>query len=89
MRDLAIRFVQDKNMREHIPTIRPYARSTNDIIRIAAIVALSEWGDEESRPAMEEAANSTVVRVQRCGQAAMKRLDNATKSAQTAVPPAN
>jgi len=65
MRDMAIRCAHDKNLREHIPTIRPYARSTNDVIRIAAIVALSQWGDEESRPAMEEAAKSAVVRVQR------------------------
>jgi HEAT repeat protein len=84
MRDLAIRCAHEKNMREHIPAIRGYARSTNDIIRIAAIVALSEWGDETSRPAFEDAAQSSTVRLRRCGQAALKRLDS-VKSAQTAA----
>lgn len=74
MRDLAIRCASEKNMKECIPAIRPLARSTNDIIRIAAIVALSQWGDQESRPAIEAAATSSVVRVQRCAKAALARL---------------
>ncbi len=80
MRDFAIHVAQDKNMREHIPVIRPYARSTNDIIRIAAIVALSQWGDNESRPAIEEAATSRVVRVQRCAKAALAKLDKSNSA---------
>jgi hypothetical protein len=75
-----------KNMREHIPAIRNYARSANDVIRIAAIVALSQWGDEESRPACEEAAKSTVVRLQHCGQAALKRLDSAKPAKPDTMP---
>jgi len=75
MRDLAIRLAQDKKMRELIPLIRPHARSTNEIIRIAAIVALSQWGDAASRPAFEDAAASQRVRLQRAGTAALARLD--------------
>ena len=80
MRDLAIHCAQENDLRAQIPTIRLYSRSTNDIIRIAALVALSQWGDEESRPAIEEAATSPVVRLQHCGQAALKRLDAAKAS---------
>ncbi|MEO5368151.1 MAG: hypothetical protein H7831_17725 [Magnetococcus sp. WYHC-3] len=75
MRDLAIRIAQTKNLREQIPCIRPYLTSTNDTIRIAAIVALSQWGDQESRPAIEVAATSSVVRVQLCAKAALARLN--------------
>ncbi|MCY3018397.1 MAG: HEAT repeat domain-containing protein [Planctomycetota bacterium] len=72
--DLAIRCVYELGLREHIPTIRKYARDPNDVVRIAAIVALSQWGDEESRPAFEEAAQSKTVRLQRAGKAALERL---------------
>jgi len=77
VRDLAIRLAQDKNMRELIPLIRPYAHATNEIIRIAAIVALSQWSDEESRPAFEAAASSSGTRLQRAGTAALARLEKA------------
>jgi HEAT repeat protein len=80
MRDFAIRIAYDYNRRELIPLIRPYAHSTNDIIRIAAIVALSQWGDEESRPAFEEAASSPGIRLQRAGTAALARLATAPAS---------
>ncbi|MCY3019445.1 MAG: HEAT repeat domain-containing protein [Planctomycetota bacterium] len=78
--DLAIRCVYELGLREHIPTIRKYARDPNDVVRIAAIVALSQWGDEESRPAFEEAAQSKTVRLQRAGKAALERLDHAKKA---------
>jgi HEAT repeat protein len=74
-RDLAIRCVQEQGLRKHLPTVRKYVRDPNDVTRIAAIVALSDWGDEESRPAFEEAAKSNVVRLQRAGKAALQRLD--------------
>jgi len=73
-RDLAIRCVHDLNMKEYIPTIRKYLYDPDEVIRIAAIVALSQWGDEESRPAFEAAAKSDTVRLQRAGQAALTRL---------------
>ncbi|MBE7465512.1 MAG: HEAT repeat domain-containing protein [Planctomycetes bacterium] len=75
VRDLAIRCVYDLNLREHLPLIRNHVRNPNETIRIAAIVALSYWKDEESRSAFEEAAESSVVRLQRAGKAAMNRLD--------------
>ena len=74
-RDLAIRCVYDLELRAEIPTVRTYVRSPNEIIQIAAIVALSQWDDEESRSAFQEAAASKIVRVQRCGKAALQRLD--------------
>lgn len=77
VRDLAIRCVHELNLREHIPAIRKYVRDPNDVVRIAAIVALSQWGDEESRPAFEEAAQSKTVRLQRAGKAALERIEKA------------
>jgi HEAT repeat protein len=74
-RDLAIRCVHDLDLRDQIPAVRKYVRHPDNVIRIAAIVALSQWGDEESRPAFEEAAQSKTVRLQRAGKAAMERLD--------------
>jgi HEAT repeat protein len=73
-RDLAIRCVHDLNMKEYIPTIRKYLYDPDEVIRIAAIVALSQWGDEESRPAFSAAAKSDSIRLQRAGQAALTRL---------------
>ena len=52
----AIRCVREFDLREHIPTIRTYLRDGDEVVRVAAIVTLSQWGDEESRPAIEEAA---------------------------------
>jgi hypothetical protein len=71
----AIACVQSLGLKEHLSTIRQYARDPNEVIRIAAIVALSDWRDEASRPAFEEAAKSSSARLQRCGAAALKRLD--------------
>jgi len=48
---------------------------TDEVIRIAAVVALSQWEDEQSRPAFEKAAESQSVRLQRAGKAALKRLE--------------
>jgi len=84
--DLAIRLIYDLDRRQQIPSIRRYTRDGNETVRIAAIVALSQWGDEESRPAFEEAAKSKVVRLQRAGNAALKRLDQAKQTAATQAP---
>ena len=72
--DLAIRCVKQLGLKEHIPTIRPFLSSTNEPARIAAIVTLSEWGDEESLPAFEEAAASKSKRIKRAGQRALDHL---------------
>ncbi len=77
VRDLAIRCVQELDLREYMPEIRKHIRASNEVVRIAAIVALSQWGDEESRPAFEEAAKLSSVRLQRAGKAALERLDKA------------
>lgn len=77
VRDLAIRCVKELDRKETIPTIRKYLRNSNEVICIAAIVALSEWGDEESRAAFEDASRSKIVRIQRAGKAALQRLEQA------------
>ena len=71
----SIECVQNLGLKEHIPAIRQYAKDSNEVVRIAAIVCLSDWRDEESRPAFEAAAKSSNIRLQRCGQAALKRMD--------------
>lgn len=73
--DLAIRCMRELNLRETIPAIRPFLASTNESARIAAIVTLSEWKDEPSRKAIEEAAQSPVLRVQRAGVAGLDRFN--------------
>lgn len=85
VRDLAIRCIHKLDLREHIPTVRKYSRGPTNVIRIAAINTLSQWGDEESRLAFEEAAKSSNVRLQRAGKAAVARLDK--RRAQSRVAP--
>jgi hypothetical protein len=75
VRDLAIRCVRELGLREHIPVIRGFLRDENEVVHIAAIVTLGQWGDEKSRPAFEEAATSQSSRLQRAGRLALKRLD--------------
>ena len=75
VRDLAIRCLHMLSLKKYIPAIRQYLYDKNEVIRIAAIVSLSQWGDRESRDAFEKAANSKSVRLQRAGKAALKRLD--------------
>jgi len=79
LRDAAIRCVRELGLRDHIPTIRKYLRDKNDVVRIAAILTLSQWGDEESRSGIEEAAKSGSFRLRRCAKVALKRLDRAAK----------
>jgi HEAT repeat protein len=79
VRDLAIRCVKLLDLKQYMPTIRQYLYDKNEVIRIAAIVALSQWQDEQSRPAFEKAVNSKSVRLQRAGKAALKRLDEKKK----------
>jgi len=82
MRDLAIRILHTKNMREQIPQIRPYLTSTNDVLRIAAMDVLGKWGDQESRAAMEAAQKEGSYRVKLCATAALKNLGEPKKPAE-------
>lgn len=75
VRDLAIRIIRERGLRDELPTIRRLARDKDTVIRIAALVTLAEWRDKESRPLMGAAAESDNVRLQRCGKLALKRLD--------------
>jgi HEAT repeat protein len=88
LRDAAIRCVRELGLREHIPTIRKYLRDKSDVVRIVAIVTLSEWGDEESRPAIEEAAKSGSFRLRRSGEMALKRLNRAADANDGTAPDA-
>jgi len=86
VRDAAIRYVRELGLREHAPIIRKYLRDENDVVRIAAIVTLSQWGDKESRPAIEEAGKSQSYRLRRCAKMALKRLDRAARTAEGVKP---
>jgi HEAT repeat protein len=76
VRDLAVRCLFDSNRREFLPKFRTLANDPAEPVRIAAIVALSSWGDQESRPAFEACASSNSVRLQLAGKAALQRLNN-------------
>ena len=86
LRDVAIHCVSELDLREFLLAVRKHARDANEVARIAAIVTLSQWGDEESRPAIEEAAKSDSFRLRRCAEMALKRLDRAGKAADSAQP---
>jgi hypothetical protein len=86
LRDMAIRCMATLNLREHAPEIRGYLRDTNEVIRIAAIVALSEWGDLESRSAFEEASRLPHERIQRAGKVALAKLDRLEAPASQPAP---
>jgi HEAT repeat protein len=67
-----VRCLHELDARETIPQIRLLARDSNEAVRISAIVALSDWSDEESTPAFEEAAVSPNKRLQRAGLMALQ-----------------
>lgn len=74
VKDLAIRCVHEAQMRELIPDVRRYSKHSNEVIRIAAIAALSQWNDHESIAAFEEASENSSPRIQRAGKMAMERI---------------
>lgn len=73
--DLLIRCAKEAGLTDLIPTIRPLAYSTNDVVRIAAVNVLAQWRDEASRPAFEEASRSAVPRLQRAGTLALTLME--------------
>ncbi len=89
VRDAAIRCAQKLGLREHIPTIRKYLRDDSEVVRIAAIVTLSQWGDEGSRPAIKEATKSESFRLRRCAEMALKRLARAAEQPDAPAPDAD
>ena len=46
-----------------LAAVRKYSRYPNEVVRVAAIWALSEWGDTESIPAMKESAESCPISI--------------------------
>lgn len=81
IRAIAIRCARLQDKRDQIPVIRTHARDPDEVVCIAALVALSEWGDVESRAACESAVKSTSKRLQTCGRLALERLDKASQKA--------
>ena len=77
VRDAAIRCVRELGLREYAPMVRKYLHDENEVVRIAAIVTLAQWGDKQSRPAIEEAAQTDSPRLRRCAELALKRLEQA------------
>ena len=73
--DILIRCAKEAQLTDLIPTIRPLAYSENQVVRIAAVNVLAQWKDEASRPAFEEANRSTITRIQRAGELAIRLLD--------------
>jgi hypothetical protein len=69
-----IRCCYDLKLKENIPAIRPFARDSNEVVRIAALVVLSDWRDKESLPAMQEAAESKSGRLSGCGKMAVAKM---------------
>ena len=73
-RDLAIRCVKELDLKQHIPGVRKCLQDKNESVRVAAIAALSGWGDVQSRSAFEEAAMSDSPRLRRAGKAALAKF---------------
>jgi HEAT repeat protein len=86
VRDVAINCVYRLNLREHIGTIRSYVHDENPDVQIAALKALSTWGDAASREAIAEAARSTDPRVRRAAEGALRRLDRVKRKARGTTP---
>jgi len=63
------------DLKDQTPKLRDFLLSTNEAARIAAMVTLSQWKDEQSRAAFQQATQSVnSVRMQRAGKAALARL---------------
>ena len=77
--DILIRCAKEAQLTDLIPTVRPLAYSENQVVRIAAVNVLAQWKDEASRPAFEEANRSTIARIQRAGELALRLLDEKHK----------
>lgn len=73
--DLCIRVIRERDLREHLPAIRKLITSTNEDAARQAMVTVALWGDQDSRPLIEEAVKSTRPLVKRAADAALKKLD--------------
>ena len=69
-----IECVAKLGLKEHIPTIRKYVSDPNASIAEAAIIALTNWGDTESLPAMIEAAKSKDPLLRHCAKDNIDRM---------------
>jgi HEAT repeat protein len=72
--DLVIGCLYEADVREAIPAIRPYLRSSDEAVRIAAISALAQWRDESSRDEFASAAGAPSERLRRAGERALRAL---------------
>jgi hypothetical protein len=76
LRDAAIRCLHEMNLRLHVQRIRDLAYDDHLPVRIAALVALADWGDIESLPAFQQASVARNLRLKRAGEAALKQLES-------------
>ncbi len=71
----AIQSIRQAGRREDVPALRDVLKGADPLARIAAMLALSEWNDDESRDAFERASRSDDPRVRVAGENALARLD--------------
>jgi HEAT repeat protein len=75
--DLCIRVIRERDLREYLPAVRALIKSPNEDAARQAMVTVGQWGDQESRPLLEDAAKSTRPLLKRAADAALKKLDQA------------
>ena len=80
-RDVAIRCMEDLNLRDQAPAIRKLATDPDESTAVQAIGTLGRWKDEASRPLFEEALKSHNQRVQKAARAALRHLVEAKDQA--------
>ncbi len=86
-RDVAIRCMEDLNLRDQAHAIRRLATDPDESTAVQAIGTLGRWKDEASRPLFEEALKSPSQRIQRAGRAAIRHLEEAkVKPAEATAP---
>ncbi len=74
-RGLAIRCIKSLGRKDQIPALRKLLAADDADVRVEAMIALANWGDEESRPIFEAAAQEDSPRIRTTGEQALAKLD--------------
>jgi hypothetical protein len=74
MRDLAIRYLHDLDVRSAIPAIRDFIASDDEVQAVAAIYVLGAWRDGGAKNSLLDAARSNKPRIKRAAEAALVAL---------------
>ena len=77
MHDLCCRIVADLGLADLLPAIRPLLSSPDEVIRIAALEAVTRMKDSASRDAAALAARDANERIAAAGRRAVAVLDGA------------